>query len=71
MRYQQHERTRTIDASRKNSRLEDVENEANHLLRKTGKDPTAGLPIVEEHASSSNGRCQNLIVWMVKILQGF
>ena len=58
-----------INVSRKNIRLEDVENEADCLLRKTGKDPTAGLPIAEERASSYDGRCQNLIVRIVKILQ--
>ena len=38
---------------------------------KTVKDPTAGLPIAEERTSSSDGRCQNLIVWIVKVLQVF
>ena len=59
---QQHKRARTIDALRKHRRLEDVENEADRLLRKTGNDPTAGSLVVVECALSSDGRCKHLIV---------
>ena len=48
-----------------------VENEAHQLLQKTMNDPIARLQTVEERASSSDGRFQNLSVWIVKILQVF